>query len=199
MIIFIGNGNSSHTRKWVNYCSKNQNVILVSHPIKNTRLPGYSNSVKFANIVYIIRQLFEQKKHLLVHVHYIGWLSLITIAFFPFKRVRIVVTPWGSDIKLVSKVSIKRKWIRFLIGRANAVICDSRELIVKLRSMGCKIKRHEIVMFGVDTNEFRKNIGGPRDISGTINIGSNRSHWPIYDVITLLKAAKILKRKNIES
>ena len=54
-------------------------------------------------------------------------------------------------------------------------------------------------MFGVDTNEFRKNIGGPRDISGTINIGSNRSHWPIYDVITLLKAAKILKRKNIES
>ena len=92
-------------------------------------------------------------------MYIIGWLSLIN-SFFPFKRVRIVVTPWGSDIKLVSKVSIKRKWIRFLIGRANAVICDSRELIVKLRSMGCKIKRHEIVILVLIPTNSEKILEG---------------------------------------
>lgn len=196
MVIFLANGNSSHTQKWVNSVSSNQEVMLITHPLSQKRAAGYSKSVKFVNIFQAILFALSSKGSYVVHVHYVGWLSLLALLFLHDKKSRVVITPWGSDVKLVPRHSLKVHWIRYLLKNANLVMCDSNELVKCLEYLGCTIRAYKIIMFGVDTDAYRKPISSADNINQRVCIGSNRSHWPVYDVITLLRAARRLLTKE---
>ena len=203
-IIYIASAKSIHTVRWIKFFAINNQITWINtgNPTNETinEFKELKNSVKIYNlnnifdlnkIIYIL--LF--KKYNLVHLHYLGWHSLLTIFMRP--KSNLLITPWGSDL-LINRSFLKRVWLSTLMKKAKYIICDSDRLKIASIKLGAKMNNISVIMFGIDTNVYKCS----RRIFSNENkifIGSNRKLEPIYDIFTFLEAAKIIckKRNNI--
>ena len=104
---------------------------------------------------------------------------------------KLILTPWGSDLLINKNNIFKMIWLKKVIARSNFMICDSKRLEKEAINLGMDKDNILISMFGVETKIYKKS----RKIFSNKKkfiIGSNRNHEEIYDVITLLKAAKLI-------
>ena len=200
-IIYIASSISIHSLRWIKYFAKNNSIIWItfSRPNKETykeyielkefiKIYNFKNIKDFFKIIFILLL----SKYKLVHIHYLGWHSLLSLFIRPNKK--IILTPWGSDL-LKTKFFLKKIWLRYLFKRSFYTICDSERLKNKAISIGADKNKISILMFGIDTNSYKKS----REIfsSNKIIIGSNRKLESIYDIDTFLKAAKnLINSKN---
>ena len=157
---------------------------ILIHNFKNIK--GIFNSLKSI--------LDFQKK--LIHIHYLGWHSLL-ILFVNKLNSKIILTPWGSDIKSI-KFGLKKIWLKYLISKSSFIICDSERLKKTSIKLGANKKNIFISMFGVDVNEYKNKRQIFADLPN-IYIGSNRRLDKIYDVHTFIESARIIcqKKNNI--
>ena len=203
-IIFIANAASIHSIRWIQYFASKKikiYLITISKPnhetineflkIKNNIKTFYIRNISelFQSILLLLRV-----KKTLIHIHYLGWHSLLTL--FLNQNSKLVLTPWGSDL-LKNRSTFKNIWFRYLFRRSSYLICDSQRLVNKSNKLGMDIKNSFISMFGVDTDSYKHSRRIFSDKK--IKIGSNRKLENIYDVITFIKAAEIIckKRKDI--
>ena len=206
-IIYIASAKSIHSARWIKFFVINSEIEVIWI---NTSKPNSENINEFnelkslikiynsQNILYFFKiifiLLFENKN--IIHLHYLGWHSLLSLFIGP--KNNLILTPWGSD--LLQKDSILKKiWFSFLFKKAKYIICDSNRLKNASLKYGAKEEIISVLMFGIDTNIYKKS----RLIFSNNNeivIGSNRKLEKIYDLNTLLLAAKILckKRKDIK-
>ena len=206
-IIYIASAKSIHSARWIKFFVINSEIEVIwintskpnsenineFHELKNLiKIYNSQNILDFLKIIFIL--LFEKKN--IIHLHYLGWHSLLSIFIGP--KNNLILTPWGSD--LLQKDSILKKiWFSYLFRKAKYIICDSNRLKNASLKYGAKKEIISVLMFGIDTDIYKKS----RLIFSNNNkiiIGSNRKLEKIYDLNTLLLAAKILckKRKDIK-
>ena len=204
-ILFIASANSVHSLRWIKYFSLNTDNKITWISIKkpnhetliefkklNKNINKYIIS-NFLNLVSIFKEIMFLRNSL-VHIHYLGWHSLLLI--FIHKSNKIISTPWGSDL-LLNRNKIKNIWLNYLFCRTSLVLCDSKRLANIAFKLGNKKKIINIINFGIDTNLYHKK----RDIFSSnknIVVGSNRRLEKIYDIETFINAAEIVI-KNIKN
>ena len=171
-ICFIGNMDSSHMVKWVDYFANVGGATFVCH------VTGLWNGLQQLKR---IKTLFPFD---ILHAHYAGLCGLIgaLINYHPF-----VVTVWGSDVLINIKSWIKRPFIKWILKKADLITCDAEYvkefMISKLDVPGEKIK---IIRHGVDVEKFKPD-GWKCSEPMVISLRS-------YDMETLEKTMKIVRR-----
>lgn len=206
-IIFIASAASIHSLRWIKFFSIQQNYeiewITIASPTHQTEREYeiLKNKISihhfktFKGAYKTIKSLLNIKNKL-IHIHYIGWHSLLLLFLNKFNS-KIILTPWGSDI-LSKNFGFKRMWLKYIFTKSSYIICDSERLKKESIKLGANKKNILISMFGVDINEFKSSRKIFSDFPN-IFIGSNRRLDTVYDVKTFIKSAKIIcrKRKNI--
>lgn len=202
-LIFIASLDSIHTRRWINYFAdlNDKKISIISNTNSPENIERNVNCLiinsfkKFRVFLNAIKKL-GSKREAIVHVHYLGFLSLFVI--FCNKNKKVILTPWGCDIYRNRKNFLKKIWLRYLFKRADFIICDSSKLLKAFSEIGEDDKSSRIIAFGTDIKKF-SNFNEPFKNSKeqkTITIGTNRLMEKVYDPFTFLYAANFLLKKN---
>ena len=202
-IIYIASLDSIHTVRWINFFSELKNFDIscislykdignVNKNIKTYQINGRKFFLNLFRSIFLLRS----KKEDLIHIHYLGWNSLIIL--FASKTKKVILTPWGSDLYLNQNNFLKKVWLKYLFSRCSYMICDSPKLIATAHKLGLKSGKSKVIAFGTNTCEYisYKDPFNFIENKKTITIGTNRNMEPIYDHLTFLKAANILKEES---
>jgi glycosyltransferase involved in cell wall biosynthesis len=228
-ILFIGPSNSVHAIRWIEQaidsgidCALFDLVPGASTPTDSaiSKHFTYENQQGFLSRLPIIGELTGMRRQYLllkeavnsfspdvIHCH---WLfhSLPFVATF-LQDVRIISTPWGSDLQFpvkplkgrLKKVIANRVLTSRIISKSDGFCCDSRQLASILKHRGATVDPR-IIYFGTDISKFssknrsdeiRKKFGAG---DGDLLIISNRSHENLYDIQTLIRAAFLLRNSH---
>jgi len=137
-LCFLADAQSIHTKRWVSYfADRGHEVHLIStesikvDEIKNVkihvlkglrRIKVVSFLINFLPSIIQVRRLIKKTKPDIVHAHYVSTYGLLGVltGFHP-----IIITPWGSDILVVSKKSkILELVTGIILRKANLITCD---------------------------------------------------------------------------
>ena len=134
---------------WINTSKPNSENINEFNELKSLiKIYNSQNILDFLKIIFIL--LFEKKN--IIHLHYLGWHSLLSIFIGP--KNNLILTPWGSD--LLQKDSILKKiWFSYLFRKAKYIICDSNRLKNASLKYGAKKENISVLMFGIDTDIYK--------------------------------------------
>jgi len=201
-LLFIAPSNSVHSFKWINFFYTNTKFQItwisfykktitqeIPDKINYFELTG-SNPLK---IFFKLKDIYFKKDFFCTHLHYIGRYSYLLL-FLNIKN--LIISPWGSDIKLIDKNIFKKIIVKTLLESSKLLTVDAnfmKDLVIQLVKKPLNIKR---INFGTDTDIFDfNNKNSPIE---NIKIISLRSLEKLYSIDTLIKAAKILKQKKIK-
>ena len=214
-ILFIGYLNSIHTLKWINFFLQlNYEVSVIS--LKKNESYKFSNKInlyiydkfknKFLNFLHCMFSIFIKRDyfshHDIVHVHYIGFNALVSLLL---KNKNLILSPWGSDIKINKNNFFKKFFIKIFFKKSKAIITDSKEIKKLIIDMFGNIEStFYFINFGVDTKLFfkrkynfdlekRLNLQNYKDHFKIISL---RNHEKIYDIKTLIYSIKKLYDQN---
>tara|TARA_B100000029_G_C17589508_1_gene962074 strand:- start:2243 stop:3028 length:786 start_codon:yes stop_codon:yes gene_type:complete len=112
-----------------------------------------------------------------------------------FKFKKLVISPWGSDLKLVKNRSFKFFLVKKIIDKANIMTVDADFMKKEILRFTKKKKNIYRINFGTDTDVFSYY---DRYLQfSKLKIISLRNLESIYSISTLIKAAKILKDYDV--
>ena len=199
-ILFISPANSVHSSKWINFFLLNTNykIIWISFYKKNQNLfidknidyHELSSNSFFKN--YLLLKTILKNNYHLVHLHYIGKFSYLLLMF---NLKKLVISPWGSDLKLVKNRSFKFFLVKKIIDKADIITVDADFMKNEILRFTRKKKNIHRINFGTDTDVFSYY---DRYLQfSTLKIISLRNLESIYSISTLIKAAKILKDTDV--
>jgi glycosyltransferase involved in cell wall biosynthesis len=201
-IVFIGNPNSAHIRRYVRDLSQRGNDVFLigDHPLGQPyefECPFYdlTQTINIRKIRYLlwpirIRILLNQIKPDLVHAFGVasaGWLARLC-GFRPF-----IVSATGSDLMLLENRSFIHQFLtKWVIRNADSVICVSRPIFDRALQLGARQNKTNLIYIGVDYSIFspgdrleaRKQLGLP-DVPLVISI---RAMSPIYRPLDIARA-----------
>lgn len=197
-ILYLAGMNSIHSHRWANYFAKAGHEVRVLS-FARTAQPVLS-AIRYTEIVSHLpfplsilsyrraarKALYDMKPDIL-HAHsagVYGFVALLT-GFHPF-----VLTAWGTDVLLNPRALLKRFVVKKILEEADLVTCDgdnTTDAMVRLGADPQKIKR---ILFGTDTEKFKPRPEVKRN--STPRVISIRSLEPVYDIDTLLRAARIV-------
>lgn len=207
-ILFVGNCQSVHLQRWINYFKRDSEVLVISsRPCKHrecslldelvpekwrylSSLPKIGFLIK-ATVVY---RYLNTRKIDLVHIHQLGGFEARLGKIFVFLRFHpLIISTWGSDVFSIKdeRTKVLR---RFVLERADLVTATSNFLAKETRELAPRLKRLEVVPFGVDleafdSGRFRK----PNN--GILRIGFFKHLKLIYGPDYLLQAFALVLRK----
>jgi len=208
-ILFLANGTSIHSFKWISFFSKKYNIFWLS-------TDGFEESfIKDGNIIYVdckisrlklLNILFGLVKFLyllikfeisLIHIHYLGYHSIL--ASF-VKKTPVFLTAWGSDIVFALNSTLKKNFLKHYLNKAKVITCDSHHMQQKMNSIIGKENKVNIINFGIDTSFFIK-IEKNKLLINTLGTSSNniiistRNHEDVYDIKTLISSINLVKKE----
>jgi len=96
-----------------------------------------------------------------------------------------VVTARGSDVNLIPRYRIPRRWIRWAAARAGASIAVSRALAERLAALGVDPARIVVLRNGVDLERFRP-----------VDRGEARARLGLDEGTTLLSVGNLVEHKG---
>ena len=212
-ICYIAEGASIHTQRWLNYFAANGHEV---HLIYWQTRPGYHENVRihllkrfapkiwpvtryfsFLRWIFQIRKLIKEIKPDILDAHFVidnGLLAACS-GFHPF-----IVTAWGSDVLIFPRRNfIWRIVAKYVLKRADRVICDSEVVKAGLLSLATRTEKITKVYNGINTSQFspqrvdealKKKLG----VTGFPTVISIRHLRPLYNVEMLVKAIpRVLK------
>ena len=201
-ICFLAASNSIHSHQWINFFSNLGHKIiwisLVPATIKvSDNIEYYEFTSGIFSSIFKVRKLIAKLNPDIVHIHYLGYYGLLGL----FSGAKCIVsTPWGSDIIEGKKSFLKRQILLRILKKTKLIICDAYHMRDELKKLNVPQNKINIIYFGVDTKKFvRKDrnleILNKFNISNEITIISLRSFEPVYDIKTLILAAKIILKQ----
>jgi glycosyltransferase involved in cell wall biosynthesis len=222
-ILFLGNIESPHTAKWVQYFADNgHNVHLVSYnpssgvvyDVRNAKvyliekkIPintwPFNTLVNFPFTLGKIRKLAKKIKPDIIHAHYItsyGHLGAL-VGIKPF-----VATAWGSDILITPKEHwLAKKIVQYVLKKAGCITCDAQHMKKAMISLGASEPKIEIINFGIDTKKFspgEKNIEFKKSLGFSENdkiVISLRSLEEVYNIETFINSVPLIIKEIPEA
>ena len=201
-ICFLAASNSTHSHKWINFFSNLGHKIiwisLVPASIKvSDNIEYYEFTSGIFSSIFKVRKLITKLNPDIVHIHYLGYYGLLGLFSGSNK---IISTPWGSDI-IEGKKSFFKKQIRYrILRKSKLIICDAYHMRDELKKLNVPSDKINIINFGIDTKKFVKQerdfkILNKFNISSELTIISLRNFEPVYDIKTLILAAKIILQR----
>ena len=120
-ILFLANGTSIHSFKWISFFSKKYNILWLSTDgfdesfIQNSNINYVDckiSRLKLINILFGLSKFFYlvfKFEISLIHIHYLGYHSI----FASFvKKIPVVLTAWGSDIVFALNSTLKKNFLK---------------------------------------------------------------------------------------
>jgi len=209
-ILFVGNCQTTHLRRWVKYLSGNFEVTVIS-----SRLCGHAECLLFDEIIpvglrrlasfpkigfllksFFLNKYLRSRKIDLVHILQLGGFEsrlgkiLVFTGFHP-----LVVSTWGSDVVGLEEVEAVQQR-RHVLENADLVTATSGFLAKETKELAPGIRRLETVPFGVDLDVFDpKRFKRGRSAGGALRIGFFKHLEPKYGPEYLLGAFGIVSKK----
>jgi len=207
-LCYLANATSVHAQKWINYfADRGHQVHLISldkpdsndFPNVTLHTVKRANTIRGVSLLMLIRQIRRILKSTtpdIIHAHYAstyGFWSALAMSH-PF-----VLTAWGSDILISSRISkLSTLKVGFALRRADFITCDAQHLARKMIELGASERKIGLIRFGIDTGKFapdrrdpdlRTSLGLCEDALLVISL---RRLTEVYDVETLVRAAPLV-------
>lgn len=150
--------------------------------------------LRYLALVDQVKELIVEFRPHIVNAHFLPTYGL-TAALANVHP--LVLTLWGSDI-LVSggKSTPQRLRSRFVLRRADLVVADAECLMDAAAALG-GIRNRLVVSFGVRTSWFESGQARVLSDVSILQILSCRRFEKLYDIETLIRAAKILMDDSV--
>jgi len=201
-ICFLAASNSIHSHKWINFfANMGHEVIwisLVPSTIKvSNNIEYYEFTSGIFSSIYKVRKLILKLNPDIVHIHYLGYYALLGL----FSGAKCIVsTPWGSDINVGKKSFFKRQILSRILKKSKLFTCDAYYMRDELKKFNVPHEKIHIINFGIDSKKFFKQERNLKvlekfNISDELTIISLRNFEPVYDIKTLIYAAKIILKE----
>jgi glycosyltransferase involved in cell wall biosynthesis len=168
------------------------------HEIRPSPLADVNGQLAILHLPLAIlrtKRILKKERPDILHIHSAGTYGLVgaLTGFHP-----TIVTPWGSDILL--NTGLRERLVSYVIKYADYFTCDGENTREKLITLGASANKIELIRFGVDIEKFSPKGGSalgeePNDPYKPVTIISLRTLIPIYDIETLIKAAKIVLKE----
>ena len=210
-LCFLANGNSVHTRRWIEYfTNRDYEVHLITFHgsdsvsnLDNLIIHNlYRRTFKFINFVYYIlisKVIISKIKPDLVHAHYVTHYGVA--AFFlgvhPF-----ILTAWGSDILIDPKQNPMVGYlVKRVLNKADVITCDADHMLKVINKYCGDKEKTQLIFFGTDLTKFRRHdVGVVSDHillqKKDLTVISLRGLNKIYDIETLIKSIPFVKEKH---
>ncbi len=203
-LCIIGNPNSIHTRRWVDWFKERGHTVwLIAdvkpvkrwNPIADFVLPGRFSLPVLKFLLWGIKcqSVIRKLQPDIVHAHRVssaGWIGAFS-GFHPF-----VVTPWGSDLYQHPSRSRIAAWLAgYVLSRADMVTASSHDLCERARAFGANLEKTHLVGWGVDLSLFNPDHLSNQEArtSNAPAILNLRAVKPIYNLDVILKAIPIVR------
>lgn len=192
-LCILGDGESIHTRKWVNFFSNlGYRICLISmrdtkytyrenvefHYIK----PLFRNKLSYFLLINRVKSIIKEFNPDLLHSHYAtsyGMLGKMT-KFRPF-----IISVWGSDIyEFPNQSNFNKKFLINILKDADAVCSTSKDMAEEVKKY--YDKEVLITPFGVDLKAF--NCITPILSKKSITIGITKNLEKVYGINYLIEA-----------
>jgi glycosyltransferase involved in cell wall biosynthesis len=149
-----------------------------------------SGPLRYLTLVGQVKKLASDFQPHLINAHFLPTYGL-TAAMANVHP--LVLTLWGSDILLSAQNGLLRRWrSRFVLRRSDLVVADAQCALDVAKSIA-PIQRQLVVSFGVSRVWYESGqVRGLKE-TDTLQILSCRKFEPIYDVQTLIRAARLLR------
>lgn len=206
-LAILADAESIHSWRWVRYFAERGHEIhwISLRPfaapgpatVRAYEVGAYpTNAFGIVRAGWRVRGILRRIAPQLLHVHSVGTYGLVGLlgGFHP-----LIVTPWGSDVLLGAKSSLKRPFIKAVLRRADRITCDAYHMRDAMARLGADVAKIEIVFFGTDTIKFRPELDGV-EIRVRFGLGqapviiSTRTLEPLYDVESLVRAMPLVLR-----
>ena len=212
-ILFVAPLDSIHTQRWITYFAdkgyevnvlgidnasdvKLNNVNTYAISLTGIRIPLLKYFTRYKDLLRQITKIINDLNPDIIHAHWVDLYAyaIIKADFHPF-----IVTPWGSDILVFPKKSLKMRYIvKYVIKKADVLTCDADHFKKEIIQLGAKPGKVQIIYFGTDLTKFNP---GKKDRNIKTELGfdnnarliiSLRALKPIYNVSTLIKAIPLV-------
>ena len=201
-ICFLAGSNSVHSHKWINSITKfGHEVIWISLVPTIIKVPNNIEYYEFTSgifsSIYKVRKLILKLNPDILHIHYLGYYALLGL----FSGAKCIVsTPWGSDINEGKKFFFKKIILSRILKRSKLFTCDAYYMRDELKKFDVPHEKIHIINFGIDSKKFFKQernfkILEKFNISDDLTIVSLRNFEIVYDIKTLIYAAKIVLKE----
>ena len=203
-ILFISNGNSIHTIKWVKAIQKKYKVLLfdwrpINRDIYNNLdnvvivQPKNYNANKIIFISYLkaffsINEISKKNSPDLIHAHYATSYGLLGVKA---KASCLITSVWGSDItEFPYKSWFHKKLTKYILNSSNHIFVTSNYLAKKVKNI-CG-KDSLITPFGVEVKEKME----INEESPFISFGTAKNITNFSGIDLCLKSFAKLKKMN---
>ena len=201
-ICFLAGSNSTHSHKWINFfANMGHEVIWISLVPSTIKVSNNIEYYEFTNgifsSIYKVRKLILKLNPDIVHIHYLGYYALLGL----FSGAKCIVsTTWGSDINVGKKSFFKRQILSRILKKSKLFTCDAYYMRDELKKFNVPHEKIHIINFGIDSKKFFKQERNLKvlekfNISDELTIISLRNFEPVYDIKTLIYAAKIILKE----
>ncbi len=201
-ILFLSEAISPHIARWQQSFADLGWETLVASCDYNADFTGHrlrsrvgSGPLRYLSLVEQVEKLASDFQPHLINAHFLPTYGL-TAAMANIHP--LVLTLWGSDILLSAQQSfLRRQRSRFVLRRSDLVVADAQCALDIAREIA-PIQRQLVVSFGVSRVWYES--GAVREIKETdsIQILSCRKFEPLYDVQTLVRAARLLTADGVD-
>ena len=196
-ILFLSEAISPHIARWQKAFTEYGWETLVASCDYTDSFSGHrlsskvtSGPLRYLTIVDQVEKLISDFRPHLINAHFLPTYGL-TAAMANIHP--LVLTLWGSDILLSAQNDLLRRWrSRFVLRRSDLVVADAQCALDVAKNIA-PLQRQLVVSFGVSRVWYES--GQVRELkeTDTLQILSCRKFEPLYDVQTLIKAARLLR------
>jgi len=202
----LANAWSIHSQRWVKYLAeRGHEVHIISFEHPDIELEGVNTHIIKTRKKYLyisspykcfqFRRIINNIKPDILHAHVVTKYGIMGSfsGFHPF-----VVSALGSDMMIHSRKSkILRMMAKFVLKRADCVICDAEHIKEPLIELGTDPKKINLIYFGTDTQKFQpapkdQQLLTKLDINTSPTVISLRNLQPLYDVESLIRAIPMI-------
>ena len=208
-IFLVGDCQNVHLQRWIRPLSKKFDVVVFSSSScvheecihSNDIIPG---SLNFLGPIRLLTEWFFFRRYVkssgidLIHIHYFGGLGVRVGLYAAFFNIHpFVISLWGSDVTLSQKPHVKI-FKKYIFERVDAVTAVCNFLSDKAKEITLKIKRLEVIPFGVDLKRFNPERFRSKELvqdKKIMRIGFFKHFEEIYGPKYLVKAFAIIAKK----
>jgi glycosyltransferase involved in cell wall biosynthesis len=196
-LLFIADGRSIHTQRWVEYfAGRGHEVHLITYDPMERVMPGVKEYVltsrwKNLYLAFIprhlaIKKIVRQVKPDLIHAHFIAKYGFHLPGLC---RCPTIVSAWGDDVLILPKKSrIIHHYTKKVLEGVDLIYAVSKNIRDHIeQDFEIPPEKIRFLPFGIDTDLFAPQPGAlPADMQ-TIEVFSNRGFFPVYDNDTLVR------------
>jgi glycosyltransferase involved in cell wall biosynthesis len=204
-ICFVGDASSIHINRWTQWFSKRgHEVHLISDKpediegVKVHRLNERAGALAFFLKIFQTRKIIKRIRPDLVHGHYLTSYGAWAASSDCHPS---IVTAWGSDVLIDTKIKTKRRAVKYALRNADIITCAGEYMKQAIISLGAEEGKIIFNYFGIDTQAFdpalrSEGLRNELGVSDSPLIISTRRLEPIYDVGTLIRAVPSVIQTN---